>query len=153
MPLYHTSAEPLPLIVIYDGRCGLCHRSVRHILKWDHRDRFQFAANTSEAGKSLLAHAGMPFDPAPESIVLIGNGKAFTESDAVLTIAQKLGGIHGLLAVGWLVPNFIRNWLYRRIARNRYRIFGQFDECRLPSQTERFKFLDQTNPSGGITLD
>ena len=138
-------APDKPLIVIYDGRCGLCHQSVRHILKWDHHDRFQFAANTSEAGKSLLFRAGMASDPPPESIVVIENGKAFTESEAVLMIAQKLGGLHGLLVVGWIVPKRIRNWLYKRIARNRYRIFGQYDECRLPSQAERSKFLDHVN--------
>lgn len=133
------------LIVIYDGRCGLCNRSVRHILKWDHHDRFQFAANTSEAGKALLLQSGTPSDPAPESIVLIANGKAFTESEAVLTIAQHLGGIHRILLIGWIVPKMMRNWVYKRIARNRYRIFGQYDECRLPSEAERSKFLDHVN--------
>jgi predicted DCC family thiol-disulfide oxidoreductase YuxK len=134
--------DKVPVIVIYDGRCGLCHRAVRHILKWDHYNRFQFAANESEPGKSLLKHSGIPFDPPPETIVVIADNKTFTESDAALIIAQNLGGIHWPLVVGWVVPKFMRDWFYKRIARNRYRIFGQLAECRLPSQAEVSKFLD-----------
>ena len=145
MPISEIPAQSAYMIVIYDGRCGLCHRSVRYILNHDHHDRFRFAANTSGAGRSVLARAGMSIDPPPESIVVVENGSIFTESDAVLAIAQKLGGIHRALVIGRVIPKCVRNWLYKRIARNRYRIFGQYEACQLPSQGELAKFLDHEN--------
>lgn len=135
--------DPMPgLVLIYDGRCGLCHKSVRHILNYDRQGRFRFAANTTPTGRRLLMDAGLTVDPPPESMVLVSEGRVFTHSDAALEIARQLGGIHSLALPGRLVPHFLRDRLYTFIANRRYRLFGHYETCRLPSPGERAKFLD-----------
>ena len=129
-------------ILIYDGRCGLCHKAVRYVIERDRRDRFRFAANTTPTGRRLLAEAGFPTDPPPESMVLLADGRAYLHSDATLKIAALLGGVHALAAPGRLLPKFVRDKLYRLMAARRYRLFGKYDACRLPSPAERARFLD-----------
>lgn len=130
-------------IMIYDGDCGLCHRAVGHVLKWDRREEFRFAGNRSDVGRGLLKEAGMRLDPPPETMVVLIEGKCFTKSDAALVIAGRLGGVHSVLRLGWLVPRFMRDWCYDRIARNRHAFFGSHDRCELPVGAERSRFLDQ----------
>lgn len=138
------STEPSTFdpVLIYDGRCGLCHKAVRHILKYDRAGRFRFAANTTPTGLRLLREVGFAGDTPPETMVLISGGRAFTHSDAALEIARRLGGIHALAAPGRLVPRFLRDRLYTFVANRRYRIFGSYETCRLPSPAERARFLD-----------
>lgn len=41
-----------------------------------------------------------------------------------------------------IVPRPIRDWGYRVVASNRYRIFGRYDTCPIPSEQTRTRFLD-----------
>jgi len=41
-----------------------------------------------------------------------------------------------------LVPRLLRDWGYRVVARNRYRIFGRYDTCPVPTEDTRGRFLD-----------
>ncbi len=140
------TTEPATLtdrpVLVYDGRCGLCHKAVRHILKYDRAGRFRFAANTTPTGQRLLREAGFPGGSPPNTMVLLSGGRVFTHSGAALEIARRLGGIHALAAPGRLVPRFIRDRLYTFVASRRYRIFGSYETCRLPSPAERSRFLD-----------
>ena len=146
MTAANDSSETGPLadhpVLVYDGRCGLCHKAVRHILKYDRAGRFRFAANTTPTGLRLLHEAGFTGDTPPETMVLPSGGRAFTHSGAALEIARHLGGIHALAAPGRLVPRFLRDRLYTFVASRRYRIFGSYEACRLPSPAERARFLD-----------
>jgi predicted DCC family thiol-disulfide oxidoreductase YuxK len=132
-------------ILIYDGSCGLCNRSVQYILKQDRRDLFRFASNASPAGKALLEKMGLSTEPPPESMVVILNNQYFMKSTAALKIADQLGGRHHLIRCGWFLPHSIRDGLYDVIARNRYRWFGKSETCLLPSMKDRQKFLDSTD--------
>jgi predicted DCC family thiol-disulfide oxidoreductase YuxK len=136
------ASPPNSPVLIYDGRCGLCHRAVRHILKYDRTGKFRFAANTTPTGLSLLAEAGFESGKPPETMVLLADDRVFTHSAAAFEIARQLGGIHALAAPGRLVPRVLRDRLYSLVARLRYRIFGKYDACRLPSPAERARFLD-----------
>lgn len=127
-------------VLIYDGHCGLCHRAVRHILRHDRAGKFHFAANTTPTGRRLLAEAG--FETPPESMVVLAGGHVHTHSAAALEIARGLGGIHLLALPFWLVPRPLRDKLYGLVARTRYRLFGRFETCHLPSPQERGRFLD-----------
>ena len=134
-------ATHLP-ILIYDGHCGLCHRAVRYVLERDRQKRFRFAANSSTVGSALLADLGVAVGHPPETMVLVVGPRFFTHSDAALEIERQLGGIHRLVAMaGGLVPRGVRNFLYRRVAANRYRLFGRYDACRLPTASDRAQFL------------
>lgn len=128
--------------LIYDGRCGLCHRAVKYILKRDRRKNIRFAANSSRTGLRLLSELNLPTDPPPESMIFVRHGRATMKSSAAIEIARELGGLHRLVLPAALLPAFIRDKVYDMVARRRYRFFGRFDQCRLPSVAERARFLD-----------
>jgi predicted DCC family thiol-disulfide oxidoreductase YuxK len=72
-----------------------------------------------------------------------GNESLLSRSDAVVDVLQKLGGIWLVAAfVLGIMPRFLRDWAYNLVARNRYRIFGRYDTCPLPSEATRSRFLD-----------
>jgi predicted DCC family thiol-disulfide oxidoreductase YuxK len=130
-----------PATVLFDGVCNLCNASVQFILKRDPRGAFRFAALQSDAGRRLLAAHRLPED-ALSSVVVVADGRAYTESDAALRIARGLGGAWPALGALRVVPRFVRDAAYRLVARNRYRWFGRRDECMLPTPELRARFLD-----------
>lgn len=127
-------------IVLFDGVCNLCDRSVQFIIRHDPTGRFRFASLQSDAGQTLLREYGIADSP-PESIVLVEGDRLFTHSTAALRIARHLRFPWSLAAVFLLVPPPIRNSVYRMIARNRYRWFGKKEACLLPSPDIRARFL------------
>jgi predicted DCC family thiol-disulfide oxidoreductase YuxK len=127
-------------LVLYDGTCGLCDRSVQLILRHDRRGRFRFAALQSELGGALLARHGLPVD-ALDTVVLVEDGRAWTKSAAALRIARGMDGPWPLLRALGIVPRPVRDFFYDRLANNRYRIFGRVDACMLPPPEVRARFL------------
>jgi predicted DCC family thiol-disulfide oxidoreductase YuxK len=128
-------------IVLFDGVCKFCNRSVNFILDHDARRRFRFAALQSDAGQAVLQRFGLRTDEF-ETAVLVEYGRAYTKSSAALRIAHNLGGWWSLLAVLLAIPPFLRDAAYDLLARNRYRLFGKADTCRVPTPDIRDRFLD-----------
>ncbi|MCM3700277.1 thiol-disulfide oxidoreductase DCC family protein [Paenibacillus macerans] len=126
-------------VVLFDGVCNFCNGSVQFIIRRDRAGYFRFASLQSDAAKSLLSERVEA--PNLDSIILIENGRIFTESTAVLRIARKLDGIWKAAALFLIVPKPVRNWAYRLFARNRYRWFGKRNECMLPTPEQRQRFL------------
>lgn len=124
-------------VVLFDGVCNLCSQSVQLIIKQDKQDAFRFAALDSDYGRAMVAK----YQVAADSIVLIENEQAYTQSDAALRIARRLSGIYPLLYAAIVIPKFIRDRVYRLIARNRYRWFGKRQSCWMPSPQLSKKFL------------
>ncbi len=127
-------------IVLFDGVCNFCNDSVQFTIKRDPKGYFKFASIQSEEGQALLKQHSLPIDTI-DTIVLIENGKAYTFSTAPLRVARKLNGLWSLLYIFILVPPFIRNPIYRWVARNRYKWFGKKDSCMMPSPEIRSRFL------------
>ena len=127
-------------LVLYDGTCGLCNRSVQLILRHDRRGRFRFAALQSDLGRALLARHGLAVD-ALDTVVLVEDGRAWTKSAAALRIARGMDRPWPLLRVLGIVPRPVRDFFYDRLANNRYRIFGRVDACMLPPPEVRARFL------------
>jgi predicted DCC family thiol-disulfide oxidoreductase YuxK len=127
-------------IVIFDGVCNFCDRSVRFVMNRDRRGRFLFASNQSEAGSALLARFGV--EPGSvQSVYLVEGDRIWSKSTAALEIARRLPLPWKLSYAWFVVPKFLRDLVYDWIARNRYRWFGKAESCRLPSEAERAKFL------------
>ncbi|MFN2493520.1 MAG: thiol-disulfide oxidoreductase DCC family protein [Pyrinomonadaceae bacterium] len=133
-------------IVLYDGVCGLCNRLNQFILKRDCRDRFRFASLQSKFANDLLMRHGA--DPRDLDTVYVAlnygqsNERLLSRSDAILHVLTELGGIwKGARAGRWL-PRGWRDWLYRVVASNRYRVFGKHESCVVPELKYRRKFLD-----------
>lgn len=76
-----------------------------------------------------------------ETFVFISDGEAFTRSEAALRLAGHLRGGWRVLRVFRLLPRPIRDWAYDVLARNRYRWFGQYDTCMVPSPEIRERFI------------
>lgn len=127
-------------LVLYDGECGLCNRSVQTILRHDRRGTFRFAALQSELGRALLERHGLPPE-AMNTVVLVDGERAFTKSRAALRIAGKMDAPWPVLRAFALVPGPLRDGVYDWVARNRYRWFGRTDACMLPPPEVRARFL------------
>jgi predicted DCC family thiol-disulfide oxidoreductase YuxK len=128
-------------IVLFDGLCNLCSRSVQFILKHDNKDQFLFASLQGKAGMEYLQKFNLPADTF-NSFLLIDQQKLYTRSSAVLHMLKHLGNGWELLYVFILVPKFIRDGIYNIVAKNRYKWFGKKDTCWIPSAKVKAKFLD-----------
>lgn len=134
------AAEAEGPIVLYDGVCGLCDRSVQLILRNDRRGRFRFAALQSEAGRALLEKFGLSPE-ALDSVVLVEGGRAWQKSRAALRIARGMDAPFPLLWPFMVVPRPVADFFYNRLAKHRYRIFGKLDACMIPPPEVRARFL------------
>ena len=128
-------------IILFDGVCNLCNGSVIFILQREKEPVFQFASIQSEAGQELLEWCELPKDYR-QAIVLIDRGKIYLGSTAALKIGQTLKLPWSILSyVGFVVPKFIRDWVYSQIANHRYRWFGKRDICMVPTENLKARFL------------
>lgn len=128
-------------IVLFDGVCNLCQSSVQFLLKHDKKGKLKYASLQSKFGKELLQKYKIDTNKV-DSIVFVSNGKAFIESSAALKIAGFLNFPLNALQVFWIVPKFIRDRIYKWVARNRYKWFGKEETCMLPTEDISARFLD-----------
>ncbi|MWC27954.1 thiol-disulfide oxidoreductase DCC family protein [Paenibacillus sp. MMS18-CY102] len=128
-------------ILLVDGECALCHGMTRFAVRRDKQAKFRFAALQSEVGQLLAAQAGL--DPhSMDSMVLLENGHAYTRSTAALRTLRGLDGGWPLVYAFMIVPSPIRNFVYKRIASWRYRLFGRAEACMLPGIAGKNRFID-----------
>jgi predicted DCC family thiol-disulfide oxidoreductase YuxK len=129
-----------PPVWLFDGLCVLCCGAVRHVLKHERHHDMRFVAIQSDEGKALALQHGI--DPEnPDSFLFIDQSVALAKSDGVLALLRHIGGPARILRVGVVLPKLIRDWLYDRIARNRYTWFGKHDACVVPDATTRHRFV------------
>lgn len=130
-------------IILFDGVCNLCNTMVNFVIERDTKDAFRFVALQSETGTAILKKIGL-YDKNIDSIVLYEPGVAyFYKANAALEIAKSLGGIYSVLSFFLnIFPDFILNFGYDFIAKNRYKWFGKEDACMIPTAELKSKFLD-----------
>jgi predicted DCC family thiol-disulfide oxidoreductase YuxK len=160
-----------PPILLYDGVCGLCNRLVQFILRRDAKATFRFASLQSGLAARVLARHGILPQALDTVYVVIdfelSDERLLSRSDAVVFILGQLGADElrsarpgqrpgptqatlSLWTMVWrlagallpFVPRIIREWGYRLVACNRYRVFGRYDACLMPSEETRSRFLD-----------
>lgn len=128
-------------IILFDGVCNLCNRSIQYIIKRDKKDIFRFAPLQGEIGEQLIAARQIDTTKV-DSIILIEPDIAYyVKSTAALKIGQTFGGGYKLLALFEWIPRVFRDWVYDIIAKRRYRWFGKQDDCMVPTPELRAKFL------------
>jgi predicted DCC family thiol-disulfide oxidoreductase YuxK len=130
-------------VILFDGVCNLCSRSVQFVLKHDKRGKFRFASLQSSTARDMLMHRGLRVDGRFNSFLLLEGDKLYTQSSAALRVLRQLGGGWPILYIFLIVPPFIRNGIYDWISRNRYRWFGRRDTCWMPEPEWASRFLDQ----------
>ena len=132
--------SPGDRVVLFDGVCKLCGAWARFLIRFDRHHVFKLASVQSEEGKAILQWLGMPTETF-KTMVLVEGPRAFLQSTAFIRVMARLPFPWPLAAASWLIPAFIRNWLYDRVALNRYAIFGRHDVCVLPSPDHERRFL------------
>ena len=131
---------PTKTVVLFDGTCKLCNGWARFIIHYDRTRQIQLAAVQSPEGQALLRWAGLPTDNF-NTIVLIANQTVFIRSEAMFEILARLGTPWRWLTVAKVLPAVLRDWLYDKIALNRYRLFGRYDAVNLPTADHGQRFL------------
>jgi predicted DCC family thiol-disulfide oxidoreductase YuxK len=127
-------------IIIFDGVCNLCEYSVQFIVKHDRQARFKFVSAQSERGKVLQRIYGV--DTLQDgTVILLKNGKVYVKSDAAVEIAKDLDGLWRFLHVFTFIPKPARDLVYSVISQNRYRWFGKKNDCLLPDNNIKDRFL------------
>ncbi|ARS35881.1 thiol-disulfide oxidoreductase DCC family protein [Pontibacter actiniarum] len=127
-------------IVFYDGTCGFCQGSVQVVLKYNKRRSLYFAALQSGVLEALVPKGQIPV-PLPDALLFYESGKLYTASEAALRIARHLNFPLSILSVLRIIPLSFRDFVYRLVARNRYRIAGRTESCMLPSPEQRAQFV------------
>lgn len=129
-PQVPTFDDGSPLAVM-DAECAICSWGARMIHRLDRGQSMRICPIQTPLGTALLRHYGLqPTDPS--SWLFIDAGVAHQDFEAVVHAARRFGGWGRLATVLLLLPRPVRDWLYRRLARNRYALFGRGDMCALP---------------------
>ncbi|HVF44730.1 MAG TPA: DCC1-like thiol-disulfide oxidoreductase family protein [Pyrinomonadaceae bacterium] len=136
-----TGAAP---VLLYDGVCGFCNRTVQMILDRDRRGTMRFAALQSDYGRAVVRrHRELE---GVDSVVYVepsaGGERVHARSEAALRVASYLGGPWKVFLAARVIPRGLRDYLYDLLARNRYRFFGKSEQCMLPPAEARARFLD-----------
>ena len=126
-------------IIVFDGVCNFCNRVVQIIIRHDPSAQIYFAAQQSEVGEQLLKD--LAIKESSNSVLFVKDGLVYYQSDAVIEIAKLLKGWPIIFKYGIIVPRFFRNYIYQFIAANRYRLFGKQDQCMVPKEEEKRRFL------------
>jgi predicted DCC family thiol-disulfide oxidoreductase YuxK len=138
---------PAPTIILFDGICTLCNRTVIFLISRDPHAHFRFAPLQSPAAHQQLAKLGLPPPSGvPDSVLVIDRGSLLTRSDAALAIARRMPWPWRALAAAKLLPRPLRDFVYSIIARNRYRWFGRRDQCAMPTPELQSRFLENEMP-------
>ena len=128
-------------IILFDGVCNLCTWAVQFVLKRDIREKFRYASVQSAKGKEILKVINGKED-MPASVILYKNGKTYYRSNAVLEILKDLKKGWQLLYVFKVIPLFLRDGIYKWVAKRRYHLFGIKNECYVPQQPVKHLFYD-----------
>jgi predicted DCC family thiol-disulfide oxidoreductase YuxK len=129
------------VIVVFDAQCLLCSAWVQFLLRHDARRVFRFASIQGPSGQRLLAEQGLQVDGL-QTLLLVDGARSWQHTAAIFRVLHALGWPWRLAWAAWLVPAFLRDPLYRWLARNRYRWFGRSDTCLLPQPQHAHRFLD-----------
>lgn len=149
MPAMKTRPTSAPLlkpgetVVLFDGVCKLCNGWARFLIRYDRQRRVRLATVQSPEGQALLAWAGMPLDEF-DTMAVIRDRNYWERSDAFLEVVGQLPMRWQPLKLLRIFPRRLRDWAYDRIALNRYRLFGKYDTCLLPTADHESRFLKPT---------
>jgi predicted DCC family thiol-disulfide oxidoreductase YuxK len=133
-------------VLLYDGLCGFCDGTVQFILRHDRRGTLRFATLQGDFAREVIARH--PEVAGVDSLVLVGRDvvsgeeRVFVRSEGALEVARYLGGAWHVARGVAIVPRFLRDWAYDAFARIRYRVFGRYNSCPIPTPEQRARFID-----------
>ena len=131
------SEQPL---ILFDGICNYCNSMVKFAIRNDKKGTLKFAPLQSTIGETLRSQYKIPAEI--DSVIFIDNGEVYTYSDAALLICKYLDWPAKTLYAFIIIPKFIRQPIYKWIAKNRYKWFGKKETCMIPTPDIKQRFLD-----------
>ncbi|SDW23699.1 Predicted thiol-disulfide oxidoreductase YuxK, DCC family [Ruegeria halocynthiae] len=126
-------------LIVFDGECVLCSGFFRFMLRHDQDERFCFATAQSTLGQRLYSDLNLPTSEFETNLVIV-DGKVHQKLDAFAAAMRALPGAWRVLSLCRHLPAFLKDPLYRTIARNRYALFGRYDTCLMPDPSLRSRF-------------
>lgn len=117
-------------VILFDGVCNLCNGFVNFILERDQKGVFKFASLQSDYAKNLL---GEESETELNTVIFYDGNQFYRKSEAVFQIIENLAGYRWLKMFRF-IPRRLSDGIYDLVAKNRYRIFGKSDSCRIPTQ-------------------
>jgi predicted DCC family thiol-disulfide oxidoreductase YuxK len=127
-------------IILFDGVCNFCNSSINFIIDHDPEKHFKFAPLQSDLGQEILKQFNKNTNDF-DSVILLKNNQLYQKSEAALEIVKHLSGAWKYLSIFGILPTFFLNLFYDIIAKNRYKIFGKTETCRMPTPELRERFL------------
>lgn len=129
-------------IILFDGVCNLCNSSVNKLIRWDKKNIFLFASLQSDFGTKLIDELKLNTQEV-DSIIYYQPGVTYEiKSNAILRIADDLGGFWKLCKIFYIIPVRLRNVFYDWVAKNRYKWYGKKKSCMIPTPELKARFLD-----------
>ena len=128
-------------VLLYDGVCRLCDRSVQFVLRHDSKKQFLFGSLSSEIASDFFSKQATDFSKV-DSVVLITKDEIYAKSSAALKVLQLLGGAWRISVILYIIPKRVRDKVYEYIAKHRYKWFGTIENCRIPTPQEAHRFID-----------
>jgi len=133
-------------LFLYDGICGLCNRVNQFVLRHDAGGQFDFASLQSPTGHALLQRLGHSHAELT-TFYVVGDYRStapivLSKARAALFVARALGWPWRLVGAFAILPTPLLDFFYDLVARFRYRLFGRFETCPLPTPQQRHRFID-----------
>ena len=127
-------------VVCFDGVCKMCGFWARFIHQNEPAGKLKLCALQTDEGRAISAWCGLPPDEL-NTMIFVDQGKAYFKSSAALRAFGYLRFPFSMVSVFLIVPGFIRDWFYGRLAKNRYNLFGKEEACMMPTPELKKRFL------------
>ena len=131
----------IKIVILFEGYCNFCNRQVNSFLRFDSKKFFYFSNLDSSFSKKVIKENKVE-SLEGKTIILYHNNKIIIKSNAAIKIAYLLGGFFKIFIIFKILPNFVRDWIYDVISRNRYRWFGKSDSCYIPKKEILDRFIN-----------
>jgi predicted DCC family thiol-disulfide oxidoreductase YuxK len=128
-------------IILFDGVCNFCNKTVNFLIRRDKKKILRFATLQGKTGQQILRANHLPSD-YHETFLLVENGKIHDRSTAALKLVKYLPWYWQWTRAGWIFAKRFRDWMYNQFAKNRYKWFGKRDQCMVPSAEIKERFLE-----------
>ncbi|WP_199610765.1 thiol-disulfide oxidoreductase DCC family protein [Flocculibacter collagenilyticus] len=127
-------------VILFDGVCKLCNAWSKFIIAYDTKRKFKLCSVQSDEGQQILSHFGLSTIEF-STMLYVESERCFAQSTAFFKIMSELGFPWKILCIFSVIPRSLRDWLYDCIALNRYRLFGRYDTCLLPTADHNDRFI------------
>ncbi|GAA6136612.1 thiol-disulfide oxidoreductase DCC family protein [Arenicella sp. 4NH20-0111] len=121
-------------LIVFDDVCKFCNGAVNFIIKRDPDALFVFTPTQSDLAQAKYQEHKID-NIGIDTFLLIKNNECYLFSKAVLEIAKDVNGLWYLFGIFKIIPTPIRDYFYT--------LFGSHDECMIPSQENRHRFVDR----------